>query len=70
MAMAGAESETDSLTDAYEAAEDRIKAYRDNLVLPEGSAGVLVTTGNRIVGRELFDCQGTLARIWPRLSEA
>ncbi|MCK4538822.1 MAG: HIRAN domain-containing protein [Candidatus Krumholzibacteria bacterium] len=65
-----ADSETGSLADAYKASKDRIKKYRQKLVLPKNATGILVTNGEDIVGMDLFDCPKTLRKIWPRLSES
>lgn len=65
-----AHSETGSIADAYKASKDRIKKYREKLVLPKNATGVLVTSGEDIVGMDLFDSPNTLLKIWPRLSES
>ena len=67
---AGAHSETGSITDAFEKAKARTKKYREKLVLPKGAVGVLVTSGEEIVGMDLFDNPKTLRKLWPRLSES
>ena len=66
----GVHSETASLTDGIQGAEEKLQEYREKLPLPEGTAGVIVGEGERIVGMDLFDCPETLAAIWPRLSGA
>jgi ARG and Rhodanese-Phosphatase-superfamily-associated Protein domain/HIRAN domain len=68
--QADAMSSTASLIDGYEAAGDRVKQYRDKLVLPDGAAGVLVACGERVLGMDLFDTPKTFQALWPRLSEA
>ena len=63
-------SETASLTDGIEAAEERLQEYRQNLQLPENAAGLVVSQGERVVGMDLFDSPETLSALWPRLSDA
>ena len=70
LGAAGAHSATGSITDAFGAAKKRTEKYRKNLVLPKEAAGVLVTSGDDILGMDLFDSPKTLREIWPRLSES
>ena len=65
-----AQSETASLTDAFDAAEETLKEHCKRLVLPEGAAGVLVGRDDRIIGMDLFDSPTTLKTLWDRLSDA
>ena len=65
-----AQSETASLTDAFVAAEEKLREHCKRLVLPEGAAGVVVGRGDRIVGMDLFDSPKTLKTLWDRLSDA
>jgi hypothetical protein len=65
-----AHSETASLTDAFDAAEETLKEACKRLVLPEGAAGVLVGRDGRIIGMDLFDSPTTLKTLWGRLSDA
>ena len=65
-----AQSETSSLTDAFDAAEETLKEHAKRLVLPEGAAGVLVGRNDRIIGMDLFDSPTTLKTLWDRLSDA
>ena len=65
-----AQSETASLTDAFDAAEETLKEHCKRLVLPEGAAGVLVGRNDRIIGMDLFDSPTTLKTLWDRLSDA
>jgi len=70
VAAVDAHSETGSIADAYKASEERIRKCREKLVLPENATGVLVTSGEDIVGMDLFDSPKVLLKIWPRLSES
>ena len=63
-------SPTESLTDGLAAASERLKACREQVLLPSHAAGVLVLRGRRLVGMDLFDSCETLKELWPRLSEA
>lgn len=65
----GARSSTGSLSHAFEAAEQKIKEYREALPLPAGAAGVMVAVDGVVVGADLFDHPETMAALWPRLSE-
>ncbi len=70
LAGVSAQSETASLTDAFDAAEETLKEHAKRLVLPEGAAGVLVGRNDRIIGMDLFDSPKTLKTLWDRLSDA
>ena len=63
-------SPTASLTDGFEAAEEKLEPYRRQLQLPEQAAGVLLASGERVLGMDLFDSPKTLSAIWKRLSDA
>ena len=65
-----ARSETASLTDAFVAAEEKLRENCKRMVLPKGAAGVLVGRGERVVGMDLFDSPQTLRTLWDRLSDA
>ena len=65
-----AQSETSSLTDAFGAAEETLRAQCKRSVFPEGAAGVLVGRHDRIIGMDLFDSPTTLKTLWDRLSDA
>jgi hypothetical protein len=63
-------SATASLTDGFAAAEDKLENYRRQLKLPEQAAGVLVASGDRVLGMDLFDSPKTFSAVWKRLSDA
>jgi len=65
-----AHSPTDSLTDGFEAAREKLQQYREELPLPSGTAGVLMARGDQVVGMDLFDSPDTLQVLWERLSDA
>ena len=65
-----AASPTSSLADGYEAAEEDLQQYRKEIPLLNGTAGVVVAQGDRIVGMDLFDSPDTLQALWGRLSDA
>ena len=65
----GVDSDTASLTDGLAAADDRLREYRENLPLPEDTAGVVVAHGDRILGMDLFDSPQTFAALWHRLGD-
>ena len=66
----GAKSETASLTDAFDSAEEKLREHCKRMVLPEGAAGILVGRDDRIIGMDLFDSAKTLKTLWDRLSDA
>ncbi|MBD3180384.1 MAG: hypothetical protein GF417_12875 [Candidatus Latescibacteria bacterium] len=70
ISAAGADSKTGSITDALEAAKERTAKYRQKLVLPEESSGILFVIGDEVLGMDLFDSRRTLRKLWPRLSES
>jgi hypothetical protein len=70
MDRAGARSRTESLTDAYEQAQERLKSYHENVPLPGKALGAVVAVSGKVVGLEVFDTHETLAGLWERLSEA
>ena len=69
LASTGAASETESLSDAFEAADDILEKYRTGFELPEKTAGIIAVMGDRVVGIDLFDAPETFATLWPRLRE-
>jgi len=66
----GVDSETSSLTDGFEAAEEKLREYRDSLKLPKNAAGVVVARGDQVIGMDLFGSRETLSTQWGRLSDA
>ena len=44
--------------------------YRRQLKLPEQAAGVLLASGDRVLGMDLFDSPKTLSAVWKRLSDS
>jgi hypothetical protein len=58
------------LIDGFEAAEEHLKDYRQNLPLPDNAAGVVVVQGDRVVGVDLFGSPLTFASQWQRLADA
>lgn len=69
VAESGAESDTGSLSHAFDASRKRLKKLHKALTLPAGAAGVLVTVGDEVLGLDLFDDPDTMKAIWPRLAE-
>ena len=70
LSSVSAKSDTSSLTDAFDFAQETLKEHCKNLVLPDGAAGVLVGRNDRIIGMDLFDSPTTLKTLWNRLSDA
>ena len=63
-------SPTDSVTDGYKNSEKRIKSYREKFSLPEKTAGVLVCSGNEIVGMDCYDSPEIFKQCWERLADS
>lgn len=67
---AGAQSDTESLTAAFEAARRKFGAEFAKLSLPEQATGVLVGLDGQAIGLDCFDCATTFRKLWPRLRDA
>lgn len=63
-------SETEAMADVYRCDQDRLKAYRRSLTLPEEAKGFVVAVGDQVIGMDLFDSPGTLKSLWKRLADA
>lgn len=63
-------SHTDSVTDGYESAEERLHEYRGHFDLPGETTGVLVSINNRIAGLDCFDSSKIFQQCWERLSDS
>jgi hypothetical protein len=66
----GVASPTRSLADGYTSLEAKFRAARQEIRLPEATAGIVVTRGNQVIGMDLFDSPRTFARQWDRLADA
>lgn len=63
----GVVSATGSMTDTVTRCADRVANIRQSIPYTEGSAGVLVAVGGRLVSLDLFDSPNTCRRVWDRL---
>jgi hypothetical protein len=63
-------SDTQVLQQAYLDTESVLADVAGQLAAPEGASGAAFAYGGRIVGFDLFDRPGTLARLWPKLLRA
>ncbi len=63
-------SNTESITDAYQKSSERIREYKDRFVLPEAAVGVVVGSGNHIIGMDCFDHSASFHQCWERLSDS
>ncbi len=61
-------SPTESVTDGYQQANERIKEYRGKFTLPEETTGVLVCSGKKIIGMDCFDSPTIFQQCWNRLA--
>lgn len=66
-ATLGINSPTGSMTDTVTGCADRVAAIRESLPYAEGSSGVLVALGSRLVSLDLFDSPNTCRQVWDRL---
>lgn len=64
------ESPTESLSESYRAAEERLEEFRKGFRMPEDAHGFLVCRANQVVGMDLFDSPRTLRAQWKRLSDS
>ncbi len=65
-----ASSATDSITDGYQFCEERIDEYRKTIVLPPETAGVLVCSGDHVVGLDYFDSSEIFHECWERIADS
>lgn len=63
-------SDSAYLDKAYEDTEPILREVVEQLPPPEGAAGAVFAYGGQIVGFDLFDRPGTLARLWSKLIRA
>jgi hypothetical protein len=54
----------------YASCKAKLKAVRQNLQFPEGTAGIVVAKGNQVIGMDLFDSPRTFADLRDRLVDA
>ncbi len=66
----GSHSTTSHLDAAYEDTRVVLDELVQRLRLPEGASGVVFAYEGQIVGYDLFDQAGTLAKLWPKLVRA
>ncbi len=63
-------SPTESVTDGYQQANERIKEYRGKFTLSEETTGVLVCRGKKIIGMDCFDSPAIFQQCWDRLADS
>ena len=63
----GVESETAAMSDAFDAHQDKIAAYREHLQYVEGAVGLAVAIGNQINSIDVFDKPSTCESAWDKL---
>ncbi|MBN1918503.1 MAG: HIRAN domain-containing protein [Verrucomicrobia bacterium] len=66
----GVESQSEALSEGYEAVGKTLEAYRQKLTCPADAKGVIVAIDGTVAGIELFDKAETLRRTWGKLIEA
>ncbi len=65
-----ASSPTDSLTDGFKSCGEQLKKYKQNLILPENTAGVVVCADNQILGFDYFGQSGHFKECWEKLANS
>jgi hypothetical protein len=60
-------SDTSAMSDAFDAYEDRIAEYRNQLKYVEGACGLATAVGGRVLSVDFFDKPETCKRVWDRL---
>jgi len=63
----GSHSATGAMADTYETYKDRLAEYSDRLKYVEGSTGLAVAVGKKVVSVDLFDKPSTCRKVWHRL---
>jgi hypothetical protein len=66
----GSLSDTMCLDKAYEDTATELGVVAGQLAVPAGACGAVFAHGGRVVGCDLFDQPGTLARLWGKLVRA
>ena len=61
------DSSTAAMSDAYDAYEENIAMFRNNLNYVDGSTGMAVSIGEKIVAIDVFDKPATCEKVWGRL---
>src|SRR6185295_6235573 len=59
--------DTAPMSDVFDACEDSISDYRDQLKYVEGACGLAVAIGGRITSVDFFDKPATCEGVWGRL---
>jgi hypothetical protein len=62
-------SERENLSDTLDTHRDSVEALRRNLPYVEGSSGIAVAIGGKVVSVDLFDKPTTLQKLWDRLAD-
>ena len=63
----GVTSPTASMTDTVTGCADRVATVQRSFPYTEGSTGMLVAVGGRLVSLDLFDSPDTCRRVWDRI---
>ncbi|MEN6495825.1 MAG: DUF6569 family protein [Thermoguttaceae bacterium] len=66
----GVHSPTASLADGLVSSEVKLRACRQDIRLPQGTAGILVARGEQVIGLDLFDSPKTFTLLWSRIADA
>jgi hypothetical protein len=67
MMSLGSHSPTGAMADTYEAHRNRLDEFREQLKYVDGSAGLAVAVGAKVVSVDLFDKPITCRKVWDRL---
>jgi len=63
----GVASATGAMSDAFDAHEDQLSEFREQLKCVDGASGMAVAIGDKIIGCDLFDKPSTCQKVWDRL---
>ncbi|NQU26292.1 MAG: hypothetical protein HQ567_33825 [Candidatus Nealsonbacteria bacterium] len=63
----GTVSGTSAMSDTFEAHRQRLGEFQEKLRYTEGSIGVAVSVGDKVVACDLFDKPSTCEKVWSRL---
>jgi hypothetical protein len=63
----GASSPTSAMADTFQAYENKVAEFRNQLRYVDGATGLAVAVGTKIVAVDLFDKSSTCRKVWERL---
>ena len=55
------------MSDAFDAHQDRIASFRENVRYVDGATGMAVAIGENVVALDVFDKPSTCQKVWDRM---